>query len=433
MDNRQSWLGTRLQRAPQRVLTLYAVAAAFSTYFCMYAFRKPFSAAEYHGQELWGLHLKDALVISQIVGYTLSKYIGIKVCSEATPRRRGVLLVTLILAAEAALVLFAVVPPQWRFVAIFLNGLPLGMVWGLVVAYLEGRRTSELLLAGLSCSFIVSSGAVKTVGRSLLTDYGFSEAWMPAATAGLFLVPYLVAVWLLKQVPQPTSQDVRARVEREPMDKSHRLAFIKHFLPGLLLLFTFYFFVTAFRDLRDNFSAEIFSQLGYGEEPAIFVKSELWVGFGVLVAMAAINLIKDNRWGVAGTYGIMLLGTLMLGVATSFYDRQQISGVTWMILIGLGTYLVYVPYGSVLFDRLIASTKVAGTAVFAIYLADALGYTGSIGVLLYKNYSHSQLSWLAFMRGFSYVMCGLGIACLISSFLYFWFGHMPARREPPAA
>jgi len=58
------------------------------------------------------------------------------------------------------LVLFALVPPVWKAAALFLNDLPLEMIWGMVVGYLEGRCTSELLLAGLSCSFIVSSGMV---------------------------------------------------------------------------------------------------------------------------------------------------------------------------------------------------------------------------------------------------------------------------------
>ncbi|MEW4451247.1 DUF5690 family protein, partial [Bremerella sp. JC817] len=38
---------------------------------------------------------------------------------------------------DATLMLFAVVPVHWKVLAIFLNGLPLGMVWGLVVRYLE--------------------------------------------------------------------------------------------------------------------------------------------------------------------------------------------------------------------------------------------------------------------------------------------------------
>jgi len=389
----------------------------------MYAFRKPFSAAQYSGHELWGLDLKAALVISQIIGYTLSKYIGIKVCSEATPARRTVLLVTLILIAEAALILFGLVPWRWQFAVMFLNGLPLGMVWGLVVSYLEGRRTSELLLAGLSCSFIVSSGAVKSVGSKLLTTYQVPEAWMPALTGAIFLVPYLISVWLLKQIPQPSEADIAARVEREPMSHRERLAFVKQFLPGLILLFSFYFFLTAYRDLRDNYAAEIFVQLGYAKTPEIFALTELPAAFGVMIALAALNLIKDNRWGLLGAYGIMVTGCLLLGVATLLYDHGVINGVTWMILVGLGAYLAYVPYGSVLFDRLIAATHVVGTAVFAIYVADALGYTGSIGVLLFKNYSQRTVAWFDFMRSFSYLMCLLGVVCLSSSALYFWFRH----------
>ena len=216
----------------------YAVAAAFATYFCMYAFRKPFTAATYDGLVFAGtqIELKTALVVNQIIGYTFSKFLGIKVCSETDRRHRLRMLILLILSAESALVLFAVVPTEWKVAAIFLNGLPLGMVWGLVVRYLEGRRTSDMLLAGLACSFIVSSGAVKDVGRALMAGdaigaFGFgisnplppvSEFWMPAATGLVFLGPFLIAVWLLDRVPEPTCGDIIARTEREPMNHTRR-------------------------------------------------------------------------------------------------------------------------------------------------------------------------------------------------------------------
>ena len=162
MDLRARRLRNKLATAPKPVFVAYAIAAAFATYFCMYAFRKPFAAARFDGEQFLGgeVALKTAFVVSQILGYTVSKYIGIKVCPEVRPGRRSGMLVLLVLAAEAALVLFAVLPRDLKVVAIFCNGLPLGMVWGLVVWYLEGRLTSELLLAGLACSYIVSSGAV---------------------------------------------------------------------------------------------------------------------------------------------------------------------------------------------------------------------------------------------------------------------------------
>ena len=59
--------------------------------------------------------------------------------------------------------LFAVAPAGVKVAAMFLNGLCLGMIWGLVFSYMEGRRSSEILGAVLCASFIVSSGAVKSV------------------------------------------------------------------------------------------------------------------------------------------------------------------------------------------------------------------------------------------------------------------------------
>ena len=174
-----------LERAPSAVFVGYAITAAFTTYFCMYAFRKPFAAAKFEGEFLLGssVELKTALVISQIIGYALSKYVGIKVCSEVTPARRAPLLLLLIGWAQAALVLYGLLPDDWKFIAIFLNGLPLGMVWGLVVWYLEGRRTSELLLAGLSLSFIIASGVVKDFGRALM-EGGVAQWWQAVPVVG---------------------------------------------------------------------------------------------------------------------------------------------------------------------------------------------------------------------------------------------------------
>ena len=309
----------------------------------------------------------------------------------------------------------ALLPEQWKFVAIFFNGLPLGMVWGLVVWYLEGRRTSELLLAGLSCSFIIASGMVKDVGRWLMSTHDVGEFWMPAATGLIFLVPLVVAAWLLNQTPDPSPADEAARTHREPMDRRHRLAFIKHFAPSLVLLFIVYFFLTAYRDFRDNYGVEIFTELGYGETPGVFSQSETWVAFGVLIPLAALTLIRNNRLGLAGAYAIMISGTIMMAGATFALDAGAIEGLTWMILVGLGAYLTYVPFGSVLFDRMIASTRVVGTAVFAIYVADALGYTGSVAVQLYKDLVAADSTRLDFFRGYTLFMSALGTLLLIAS------------------
>lgn len=414
-------LTQRLNRASRPVFVLYTSLAAFATYFCMYAFRKPFAVATFEGMTLGDsdVKLKTAFVVSQIVGYALSKFLGIKVCSELPRTRRAWWLAGLVVLSEAALLLFAVAPTWLQVVAIFLNGVPLGMVWGLVVSYLEGRQTSELLLAGLSCSFIVASGAVKDVGKLLMVVGGVSESWMPFVTGLVFLGPFLGAVWLLNCVPEPDARDVEARVARVPMDAQARRSFFWQLWPGLVMLFVSYFFLTAFRDYRDNYGMEIFTELGYGEAPGIFTITELPVAFGVMIAMGALNLIRDNRLGLLGALGIMTLGTLLVMGATALLDLGVLDGAAWMILIGVGSYLTYVPFNSVLFDRMIAHTKVAGTAVFAIYLADALGYSGSIAVQLYRDLNVIEVGRLGFFRTFTYVQAMVGVAMLLGASLYF--------------
>jgi len=446
-------LARRLERAPAPVFVGYAVLAAFTTYFCMYAFRKPFAAATFEGQKLFGsdVELKTALVISQIIGYAISKVLGIKVCSEITPPRRAFALVLLIVWAELALVLFGFLPANLKLIAIFLNGLSLGMVWGLVVWYLEGRRTSEVLLAGLSCSYIVSSGVVKDFGRALMAgtvaDWWakvplvgstlttwmrtVSEAWMPALAALHFLPLFLLAVWALQQIPRPDEADVAARGEREPMRRADRLAFLKQFALGLALLCVSYFFLTAYRDFRDNYQVEIFDSLGYPYERnrAIITETETLVMFGVMGALATLSLVRDNRKGLLAAYGIMTFGICLLGIGTALLDAKLIDGFWWMTLTGLGSYLAYVPVGSVLFERILASTRFVGTAVFAIYVADAVGYTGSVGVQLYRDLVRSDLSRFGFFRGFSYFMSLLGLVCLVISCATF---VRPREREPVA-
>ncbi len=95
---------------------------------------------------------------AQVFGYMLSKFLGIRVISEIHPHRRAIWVFWLVLMAEGALILFGLVPRPWNLVCIFLNGLPLGMVFGMVMGLLEGRRMTEALTAGLCASFILADG-----------------------------------------------------------------------------------------------------------------------------------------------------------------------------------------------------------------------------------------------------------------------------------
>jgi hypothetical protein len=214
--------------SPGRGLSLSAwcVVAAFGSYFCMYAFRKPFTAGAWKDMAFFDIGFKTILVTAQVLGYTLSKFLGIKVIAEVKPHRRAVLLLGLIAGAQVALLLFALTPAPFNGVWLFVNGIPLGMVFGLVLGFLEGRRHTEALAAGLCASFILADGVTKSAGAFLL-QAGVSESWMPFTAGLLFVPPLLFFVWMLTRIPLPSNHDVASRSERAPLGSlsNHRRAF----------------------------------------------------------------------------------------------------------------------------------------------------------------------------------------------------------------
>lgn len=401
------------------VLSLYAIVAAFSTYSCMYAFRKPFSAASYEGiDDLWGLSFKSAIVIAQVLGYTLSKFIGIKVVSEMGRNSRGLAILALIGVAEIALLGFAVVPVKLKWIFLFLNGIPLGMVWGLVFSFLEGRRFTELMGAGLCASFIFASGFVKSVGKWLLLE-GISDFWMPAAVGGIFALPLLFFVGMLSLVPNPSAEDEELRTRRDPMTGAQRKAFFKQFAWGLTSLIIVYIMLTAFRDFRDNFMAEILAQLGFGEAPEIFTTTEIPVTIGVLVLLAFVMFIRSNMIALTVNHIIIGLGCAAVGASTWLFHQGLIGPIPWIMLTGFGAYMGYIPFNCILFERLIAAFKYPSNAGFLIYLADAFGYLGSVAVLFYKDFFVSDMDWLTFFTYACYALAIIGVVFTIFAIIYF--------------
>jgi len=133
-----------------------------------------------------GLDYKNILVIAQVLGYTVSKFYGIKFISELNKVGRGWSILMLIILSFIPLLLFPLFKSPWNIVFLFFNGLPLGVLWGLIFSFVEGRKTSDFIGATMAVSFIVSSGFVKTVGKWLQLTYMLQEKWIPFYTGLIF-------------------------------------------------------------------------------------------------------------------------------------------------------------------------------------------------------------------------------------------------------
>lgn len=408
-----------LEKMPAWFISLYAAICSFCVYFCMYAFRKPLTAAGFEGLYFLKIDYKVWLVSAQLTGYMLSKFYGIKFIAGMQHSKRANTIVLLIVMAWMALLLFAMVPSPWNIIFLLLNGFPLGMIWGLVFSYLEGRKTTEFMGAVLSVSFIFSSGVVKSIGKNLVINNNITEFWMPFVTGALFFIPLLVFTWLLNHIPPPTQEDIAMRSIRKPMTREERRHFINLFLPGIVVIVSTYVLLTILRDFRDNFSNELYAESGYENNASIFTLTETPVSLIVLVCMSLLILIKDNVKAFLINHFIIIIGYMVALAATLLFTYKLINPVWWMIFVGTGLYISYVPFNALYFERMIATYKVQSNVGFIMYVSDAFGYLGSVLILFVKEFSGVQLSWTDFFIRAIFIITAVGIAGTLIAAIYF--------------
>lgn len=395
-----------------------AALSAFGCYTSMYAFRKAFSAGTFEGLQLLHIDYKVWLVIAQVLGYTLSKFYGIKYIAEVPARKRAASILLLIGMAWLALLGFALVPRPWNIGCLFLNGFPLGMIWGLVFSYLEGRKSTEFLGAVMATSLIFASGLVKTTGRLLMSDYGVNQYWMPFMTGLVFLLPLLLFVFLLETIPDPDTEDLLQRTRRLPMNGPQRKQFALDFLPGIVLTIIIYTLFTIMRDIRDNFEVEIWSDFGVHDN-TIYTRIDGGISVMVLLLLGSLILVKDNLKAFSLIHLMVAGGSCIIGLSTLLFKFHLTGVVTWMSLTGLGLYMCYVPYNAIFFDRMIANFRQASNVGFIMYVADSFGYLGSISVLLVREISRLSISWGNFYLQGVLAVALVGLAGSLSSLVYF--------------
>ena len=406
-----------LQKQSQHFIAFYLGLAGFSTYFCMYAFRKPFTAADFQGITLWGVDYKIVLVIAQVLGYATAKGLGIKIVSEVLPQKRAKNILLMIAFAGVNLFFFAIVTPPYNCIFMFLNGLCLGMVYGLVFSFLEGREITEILGAGLAISFIVSSGIVKSIGKYFI-NRGINEYWMPFWTGLIFFPLLLISVYALSLAPKPTETDQKERSVRLPMNSVARKNFLKKYGFGLISLIIVYVLMTILRDVRDNFGVEIWREIGV-VDASIFTKTESLIGLVICILTALMYFVKDHKTAFMLNHCMIFTGSLLVLISTISFQNHAINSFGWSVFLGIGLYMAYVPYNGMLFDRLLAVLKEKGNVGFLFYLADFSGYLATVIILIYQNFGNQQISWLNFLIDLAQI---LPIICTISitvSFFYF--------------
>ena len=400
--------------------SIYIALVCFLTYSCIFAFRKPFTVGLYKDMPSFlGIDFKNLLVIAQVLGYTASKFMGVKFISELKNVGRGKLIFFLTIFSLLPLLLFPFLPTPINILCLFVNGFPLGMTWGIIFSFVEGRRGTDFIGAAMGASIIVSSGFAKSVAKWMQIAFHINDLWLPFSTGIVFVVPIIILVYLLEQIPEPTLEEINLKSARLPMSNAERVIFFKKFMPGIVSFIFLYVILTLFRDLRDNFAADIWTNLGFSNNANIFTNSELPIAIIVLTIIASMIFIKKNSLVFLISQYMIVFGFIIVLVSSILFQFQMLSGFYWMLFVGLGLYIGYTPFNSILFDRMIATFRLKGNVGFLIYLMDSFGYLASVIVIAIKGAAHIKLNWASFYaKGVLYSSI---IGLIISIFSIFYY------------
>lgn len=398
------------KRLADALFILWAGGAALLSYSLVYALRKPFTAAGFDGLDFFGMDYKTATSIVQISGYFISKLIGIKVISELKKENRLKFIILSVAVAELSLVLFGALPRPLNVFALFFNGLSLGCMWGVIFSFLEGRRVTDLLASLMGLSIAISSGTAKSTGLFVMDNLHISEFWMPAFI-GAFAFPLLSFLgWLMTRMPQPTQADKELRTERVTLDSKARLNLFKSFMPVLIMLFFANLFITVLQDIKEDFLVKILDINAAGLSSWAFARVDATVTLIILCMFGLMSMVRSNIKVLCLLLGLVTCGTAALSFMAFNYSALRLPPMMWLFLQSLSLYTVYLSFQTLFFERFIACFKIKGNVGFFIITLDFIGYTGTVVVLVFKEFFNPAVNWLDFynlMSGYVGIVCSV--------------------------
>lgn len=399
---------TNQKHLSDALLILWAGGAALLSYSLVYALRKPYTAASFEGLIFMGSDYKVAVTTIQILGYVIAKFFGIKIISELKKENRFRFFVGSAILAELALVGFGLLEAPYNVAAMFVNGLSLGCMWGVIFSFIEGRKVTDILASLLGVSMVFSSGVAKSFGLFAMNEMQIDQFWMPAVIGG-FALPLLVFMgYMLKRLPQPTAEDIALRNERVVLDGKGRVALFRKYAPILTLLFIGNFMLLVLRDIKEDFLVNILDMSN--QSSWLFARIDTIVTLIILGIFALFAFFRSNIRALLWLMTLVIAGCLTMTYVSFHYETLNLKPVTRLFIQSLSLYIAYLTFQTIFFDRFIACFRIKGNVGFFIALIDFIGYLGTVTLLSTKEFLNIELEWFAL---FNHIAGFVGATCSI--------------------
>lgn len=379
------------KRLADVLFILWAGGAALLSYSLIYALRKPYTAAAFNGLDLFGIDYKIAVTTIQILGYLIAKFVGIKLISELKREKRFKFFICSVILAELALIAFGLIKAPYNVFAMFINGLSLGCMWGVIFSFIEGRRVTDMLASLLGISIVFSSGLAKSIGLFVMNEIRVDQFWMPALIGGIALPLLILLGYVLKALPHPDKEDIAHKSERVAINSRQRKDIFKAYMPILAMLFIANFLLMTLRDIKEDFLVNIIDMSN--QSSWLFAQVDSIVTLIILGLFGLMIFVKSNIKALLVLLGLVFVSTITMTYISMNYQILNLNTVTWLFVQSLALYIAFLTFQTIFFDRFIACFKIKGNVGYFIAMIDFIGYTGTVLILCTKEIFQIQTDW----------------------------------------
>ena len=168
------------------------------------------------------------------------------------------------------------------------------------------------------------------------------------------------------------------------------------------------------RDIKEDFLVRIIDVSEHSSW--MFAQVDSIVTLIILALFGMMVFVKSNIKVLVILLSMVVAGTATMSFVSFNYDTLQLNTVTWLFVQSLSLYIAYLCFQSIFFDRFIACFKIKGNVGFFIVTIDFIGYTGTVLVLMFKEFFTTDIDWLDFynkMSGYVGLVCTVAFTCSI--------------------
>lgn len=416
-----------------------ALAGSYSlTYFWRYPiFVLPLSTLHQPCATIGGtqLDVQQGYTLAMTLGFGLAKPPAMRaMTSAAFFRHRCAYLVALYWASMLIeCVGIAVLDqPIAQVGCVFASSFLSSWIFGGLVTYLEGRQTTEGLLAIVTFSYIWAGNLSRGAGAIAL-EWGVPDRLMPLAV-GLVAcggASGLLVVAANAPHANASPRDVAARCARRGMTPHEGFAFFARWFGGMAGLVLAYVLLASVRTYRDLYSADLFAEaLGSPVPSVVFFLVDAPGAVLACAVMWCCGHVADHRRALTALISAQLVFAGVLVGSTVLYDAGVLGGLVWQVLVGVGIYGVYALASTPCFDRLLALSRTPMTCAFLVFFADMCAYGGAITLQLVQMFGPKSAAGVKHVFVLAVYAGGGGTLCALVLALVYFRARTRAKAKP---